>query len=157
MSTSRGHSAAEPSGERRQARERALEILYEAECKDVTFDEIVAELPLAPAPYALQLVLGVERELGSIDDLLDRHATGWPIDRMPALDRSLLRIATYELLAEPDVPVAVVIDEAVELAKAYSTEDSGRYLNGVLSAVAGAVRGVPGVRGSSRSSISGTP
>ncbi|MHB8243969.1 MAG: transcription antitermination factor NusB [Acidimicrobiales bacterium] len=135
MSTSPGRS-----GERRRSRERALEILYEAECKELTFDELLCELPTEPEPYATRLVEGVERELGRIDDLLARHASGWPLERMPAVDRSLLRIACYELLAEHDVPTAVVIDEAVELAKSYSTEDSGRYLNGVLSAVAAVVR-----------------
>ncbi len=129
------------SGERRRSRERALEILYEAECKGLTFDELLAELPVEPEPYAARIVAGVERDLGRIDDLLDRYATGWPLDRMPAVDRCLMRIGCYELLDEPDVPAAVVIDEAVELAKTYSTEDSGRYVNGVLAAVAVAVRG----------------
>lgn len=138
MSTSPGRS-----GERRRSRERALEILYEAECKGLAFDELLSELPLEPEPYAARIVEGVERELGRIDDLIDAHAAGWPLERMPAVDRSLLRIACYELLAEPEVPTAVVIDEAVELAKSYSTEDSGRYLNGVLSAVAGRLRPKP--------------
>lgn len=129
-----------PSGERRRSRERALEILYEAESKELSFDEVLAELAVEPAPYALELVSGIERQLGRIDDLIEQHATGWPVERMPSVDRSLLRIACFELLAEPEVPTAVVIDEAVELAKSYSTEDSGRFLNGVLSAVAGAVR-----------------
>lgn len=135
MSTSPG-----PSGERRRSRERALELLYEAECKQLPFDELLAELPLAPEPYASRIVRGVEHDLGRIDDLLEAHASGWPLERMPAVDRSLLRIACYELLDEPEVPTAVVIDEAVDLAKSYSTEDSGRYLNGVLSAVAAEVR-----------------
>ncbi len=129
-----------PSGERRRSRERALEILYEAELKEMAFDELLEQLPVAPEPYARRLVAGVERRLGRIDDLLDAHATGWPLERMPAIDRCLLRIACYELLEEQEVPTAVVIDEAVSLAKEYSTEDSGRYLNGVLSAVADAVR-----------------
>jgi N utilization substance protein B len=132
VNTSRGREA----GERRRSRERALEILYEAETKGVTFDELLGELPVQPEPYAVRLVLGVERELGRIDDLIDRNATGWPLERMPAVDRALLRIACFELLCEPEVPVAVVIDEAVELAKLYSTGDSGRYVNGVLSAAA---------------------
>lgn len=147
-----------PSGARRRARERALEILYEAECKSLTFDALLADLPIEPEPYTSRLVLGVERELGRIDDLLDRHASGWPLERMPAVDRCLLRIACYELLAESEVPTAVVIDEAVELAKTYSTEGSGRYLNGVLSAVAGVVRQEPGgPTGPSRPTGSGRP
>ena len=68
-----------------------------------------------------------------MNDLLRRHAAGWTVERMPAIDRCVLRIASYELLGEPEVPVAVVLDEAVDLAKAYSTEDSGRYVNGVLA------------------------
>jgi len=89
------------------------------------------------------LVTGVERRTGDIDDLLARHATGWAVDRMPAVDRCVLRIAAYELLGEPDVPVAVIIDEAIELVKAYSTEDSGRFVNGVLAGIAAEIR--PGV------------
>ncbi len=95
---------------------------------------------MAPEEYASQLVLGVERRGEEVDGLLGRHATGWTVERMPMVDRCLLRMAAYELLDEPEVPTAVVLDEAVALAKAYSTEDSGRYVNGVLSAVAGEVR-----------------
>ncbi|HUY30963.1 MAG TPA: transcription antitermination factor NusB, partial [Acidimicrobiales bacterium] len=104
------------------------------------FDQLLTELAVAPEPYAARIVAGIERELGRIDDLLDRHATGWPLERMPAVDRSLLRIACYELLEEPDVPTAVVIDEAVELAKQYSTEDSSRFVNGVLAGLAAKLR-----------------
>ena len=103
--------------------------------------QLLAELPVAPEQYASQLVSGVERRAGEVDGLLGRHAMGWTVERMPMVDRCVLRIAAYELLEELDVPVAVVLDEAVELAKTYSTEDSGRYVNGVLSAVAGEVRG----------------
>ncbi|MGO9335497.1 MAG: transcription antitermination factor NusB [Acidimicrobiales bacterium] len=144
MSTSRGPEG--PSrqvltGARRRARERALELLYEAETKDLSPTQLLAELPVAPEQYASQLVSGVERRAGEVDGLLGRHAMGWTVERMPMVDRCVLRIAAYELLDELDVPVAVVLDEAVELAKTYSTEDSGRYVNGVLSAVAGEVRG----------------
>jgi N utilization substance protein B len=77
----------------------------------------------------------VGRQLVEVDALVARHATGWSFDHLPAVDRQLLRLATYEIVYT-DLPVAVAIDEAVELANAYSTSDSGRYLNGVLSAVA---------------------
>jgi N utilization substance protein B len=127
-------------GARRRARERALELLYEAETKDLSPSRLLAELPVAPEEYALKLVLGVERRSEIVNSLLGRHATGWTIERMPVVDRCVLRIAAYELLDEAEVPVAVVLDEAVELAKTYSTEDSGRYVNGVLSAVANDVR-----------------
>ena len=127
-------------GARRRARERALELLYEAETKDLSPTQLLAELPVAPEEYASQLVMGVERRGEEVNRLLGRHATGWTIERMPVVDRCVLRMAAYELLDELDVPVAVVLDEAVELAKTYSTEDSGRYVNGVLSAVATEVR-----------------
>ena len=86
------------------------------------------------------LVIGVEKRGAELDALIGRHATGWAVDRMPVVDRCLLRIAAYELLDQADVPVAAVLDEAIELAKHYSTEDSGRYVNGVLSGVASEVR-----------------
>ncbi len=125
---------------RRLARERAVALLYEAEAKALTPAEVVAALPVAPDPYAGELVEGVGERIAEIDDLLRRHATDWPLERMAAIDRAVLRMAAYELLAQPDLPIAVVIDEAVELAKTYSTENSGRFVNGVLSAIAAEVR-----------------
>jgi N utilization substance protein B len=140
-----------PTGARRRARERALELLYEAESKDLAPAQLLSELPVAPEEYAARLVLGVERRAEEVNSLLGRHATGWSVERMPMVDRCLLKMAVFELLDEPDVPVAVVLDEAVELAKSYSTEDSGRYVNGVLSAVATQVRGkVPENTGTAR-------
>ena len=121
---------------RREARERALELLYEAEAKDVAATDIVAGLPAEPDAYAAQLVHGVDAHREEIDALLRTFAKGWSLERMPAVDRALLRMATYELLHEPDVPVGVVISEAVELASEFSTDDSGRYVNGILSAIA---------------------
>ena len=129
------------TGARRRARERALELLYEAETKNLTPTQLLAELPVAPEPYASQLVLGVERRAGEVNGLLGRHAMGWTVERMPMVDRCVLRMAAYELLDERYGRGAVVLDEAGELAKTYSTEDSGRYVNGVLSAVASEVRG----------------
>lgn len=128
------------AGVRRQARERALGLLYEAEVKDDAPSGIVADLPVAPDPYAVALVEGVEAHAAEIDRLLAAHAIGWSVDRMPAVDRSLLRLATFELLGRPDTPTGVVISEAVDLAKEYSTEESGRFVNGVLAAVAAEVR-----------------
>ncbi|MGB9113181.1 MAG: transcription antitermination factor NusB [Acidimicrobiales bacterium] len=137
MSTSRARRQHEPTpGERRAARERALGLLYEAEAKGLTPAEVLASLPAEPDPFAEELVRGVEQELETIDALIAKHAEGWAVDRMPAIDRQLMRIATYELLARRDVSRAVVIDEAVELAKDFSTSESGAYVNGVLSAVA---------------------
>jgi len=121
---------------RREARERALELLYEAEAKGVPATDIVAGLPAVPDPYAAQLVHGVDSHREEIDALLRKFAKGWSLERMPAVDRALLRLATYELLHESEVPVGVVISEAVELASEFSTDDSGRYVNGILSAIA---------------------
>lgn len=121
---------------RREARERALELLYEAETKQTTCSAIVEALPVAPDPYATALATGVDADLPAIDTLISDHATGWTLERMPAVDRAVLRMATFELLHRPDVPVAVAISEAVELAQQFSTEESGRYVNGLLGAVA---------------------
>lgn len=121
---------------RREARERALELLYEAEVKDTTAGELISTLPIAPDAYSSVLAEGVDAHREEIDGLLRDHAKGWSLERMPAVDRALLRLATYELLHQPDVPVGVVISEAVELASEFSTDDSGRFVNGVLSAIA---------------------
>jgi transcription antitermination protein NusB len=137
VSTSRARREHDPTPlQRRAARERALDLLYEAELKEATPAEVLASLPAEPDPFAEQLVRGVEDELGTIDALIAKHAEGWAIDRLPAVDRQLMRIATYELMARTDVSRAVVIDEAVDLAKDFSTAESGAYVNGVLSSIA---------------------
>jgi len=142
VSTSResddGHDL--PVGERRRSRERALGLVYEAEVKNLPLQSVLDGLPSVPEPYAVDLVLGVAHRCDEIDALIDLHADFWAIERMPAVDRQLLRLATYELMEQLDVPVAVVIDEAVELAKQYSTEDSGSYVNGVLASIARKLR-----------------
>ncbi|HVB05445.1 MAG TPA: transcription antitermination factor NusB [Acidimicrobiales bacterium] len=127
-------------GARRRSRERALGLLYEAEAKAITPAELLKELPVAPEHFAAALVSGVSGRLPEIDGLISRFARDWGLDRLPAVDRQLLRLSIYELLDQAEVPVAVVIDEAVELAKQYSTEESSRFVNGVLSAVASEVR-----------------
>lgn len=127
-------------GSRREARERALSLLYEAEAKGITGASVLAELPLQPEPFVADLVRGVGAHQARIDELVDRLAIDWDVGRMPSIDRNVLRLAVYELLERPDVPVAAVISEAVELAKRYSTEESGRFVNGVLASVAAEVR-----------------
>jgi transcription antitermination protein NusB len=136
--------AALAPGERRRSRERALELLYEAESKGVGADVLLVELQVQPEPYATELIRGVVDRAPAIDDLIVRHSKEWALDRMPVVDRQLLRLATFELIGRPDVPTAVVLDEAVELAKSYSTENSGRFVNGVLAAIAANVRSSPG-------------
>jgi transcription antitermination protein NusB len=127
-------------GSRREARERAVSLLYEAEAKGRTGNEVLAELPVPPEPFTVELLHGVTAHGDEIDDLLRSHARDWKLERMPAVDRAVLRLATFELAHRPDVPVAAVISEAVELAKQYSTDESGRFVNGMLSAIAAKVR-----------------
>jgi N utilization substance protein B len=103
--------------------------------------EVLAALPAAPDPYAVVLVEGVQAQRQRIDALLSEAAVGWELGRMPVVDRAVLRVATYELLEQPEVPVAVVLDEAVALAAEFSTDDSGRFVNGVLATIADRVRG----------------
>jgi N utilization substance protein B len=127
-------------GSRREARERALSLLYEAEAKGETPDQVLDALPLAPEPFAADLVSGVGEHREEVDALIRRFSKGWSLERMPAIDRTLLRIATYELGHRTDVPTGAVISEAVELAKRYSTDDSGKFVNGLLARIAREVR-----------------
>ena len=127
-------------GTRREGRERALSLLYEAEVKEQTPAVTLADLPLQAEPFVADLVEGVGRHQARIDALIERFAIDWTLDRMPAIDRNLLRLAVYELLERPDVPLGAVISEAVELARRYSTDESGRFVNGVLASVAAEVR-----------------
>ena len=122
------------------ARERALELLYEADAKSASIHEILAALPVTPDAYAVDAVTGVTEHAALIDGLIGKLAPDWPIERMPAVDRAVLRLAVYELAERPDVPTAVILDEAVELAKRYSTEESGRFVNGVLASAARELR-----------------
>ncbi|HMD45030.1 MAG TPA: transcription antitermination factor NusB [Acidimicrobiales bacterium] len=135
----RGGTADGPS--RHEGRERALSLLYEAEMKDQTPAEVLAALPVAPDPFAEHLVTETGRHRPEADALVAEASVGWPLERMPVVDRLILRLAATELLDPDGPPVAVVIDEAVALAKTYSTDDSGRFVNGVLSTVATRARG----------------
>jgi len=125
---------------RHQARERALTLLYEAELKDATPSDVLGELPVAPDGYTTALVETVESRRPEIDGMIDETAIGWDLDRMAVVDRNVLRLAVAELLTRPDVPTAVILNEAVELASAYSTDDSGRFVNGVLATLAARIR-----------------
>ena len=127
-------------GSRREARERALALMYEAETKSMTPAEVIDALPLPPEPFAAELLVGVGDHADEIDATIRAYAKGWTLERMPALDRALLRIGVYELSYTPEVPTGAVISEAVELAKTFSTDDSGKFINGMLSAVAADLR-----------------
>ncbi|GIM97707.1 N utilization substance protein B [Paractinoplanes toevensis] len=128
---------------RRKARKRALDVLYEADLRDLPPSEVLRtylERIEKPRPdhmdYAVLLVEGVAKNLDRIDELLASYAEGWTLDRMPVVDRNLARIAVYELLYVPEIDDPVAITEAVELAKQMSTDDSPRFLNGILGRIA---------------------
>ncbi|HEV7726837.1 MAG: nusB [Modestobacter sp.] len=126
-------------GARTKARKRAVDVLYEADLRSsdplaVLRDRIADGNPPVPE-HAVRLVEGVVEHAARIDELIEEHASGWSLDRLPDVDRAVLRMAVYELLWVDDVPDAVVIDEAVELAKSLSTDDSPAYVNGVLGGI----------------------
>lgn len=122
---------------RSKARKRALDILFEADQRRSDAASVLAERSRhadPPVPeYAAALVTGVCEHRARIDDLITSYAQGWQLDRMPAVDRALLRLAVFELLWRDDVPDPVVIDEAVRLAKELSTDESPGYVNGLLA------------------------
>jgi transcription antitermination protein NusB len=128
------------SAPRHQARERALTLLYEAELKGSPPSVVVGDLMVAPDGFTCALIETVESRRAEIDGMIGDAAIGWDLDRMAVVDRNVLRLAVAELLARPEVPTAVVLNEAVELASAYSTDDSGRFVNGVLSTLAARIR-----------------
>jgi N utilization substance protein B len=130
------------TGSRREARERALGLCYELEVRDVPVDTLLEQQPARPDEYAVRLVQGVAEHRDEVDSLLRKFSEHWALERMPAVDRAVLRLAGYELGWEPEMPTAVVISEAVELAKQYSTKDSGRFVNGLLSRIAEELRPV---------------
>jgi len=132
--------------ERSDARERALYLLYEAHSKGVAPADTIELQVIEPDAMTQELVTGVGEWLDTLDAHIATHAKGWTLARMPVLDLSVMRLAVYELLRRPDVPTAVVLNEAVELAKRFSTDDSGRFVNGVLAAIAADVRPAPADR-----------
>jgi len=126
---------------RSKARKRALDILFEAELRGLPVLELLAEritLGSPPVPaYAADLVRGVAVHSARIDELISEYAEGWTLDRMPAVDRNVLRIGVYELLWAQDVPDGVAISEAVLLVKDLSTDASPSFVNGLLARIAG--------------------
>lgn len=124
---------------RSKARKRALDVLFEAELRGEPAEDVLAErteMASPPVPaYAADLVHGVQAHRERIDDLLASHSAGWTLDRMPAVDRNILRIGVFELLHADDVPDAVAISEAVLLAGQLSTDGSAAFVNGLLARV----------------------
>jgi N utilization substance protein B len=126
--------------ERSDARERALYLLYEAHSKGIAPVDALALQVLEPDELTTLLVEGVSAHLDELDAAIAARSKGWSLSRMPVLDLNVLRLGAFELAHRPEVPVAVVIDEAVELVKQFSTDDSGRFVNGVLSALVADLR-----------------
>jgi N utilization substance protein B len=129
---------------RHQARKRAVDLLFEAEARGLTPAEVVdVRTALAEAnpdvsplyPYTAAAARGVSEHIAHIDDLITSHLQGWTLDRLPAVDRAILRVAVWELLYADDVPEPVAVDEAVQLAKELSTDESPGFVNGVLGQV----------------------
>ena len=122
---------------RGKARKRALDILFEAEIRGEPLLDLLAERTAAASPpvpeYAAELVRGVLAHQGEIDELLAANSRGWTLDRMPAVDRNILRIGAYELFWNPGVPDGVAISEAVLLARELSTDASPAFVNGLLA------------------------
>jgi N utilization substance protein B len=129
------------SGRRRKARELALQLLYQndlagtAPAEMFAWTQEYAEADPEVQEYSSRLVLGTLAKRDEIDGLLAERSEHWRLGRMPAVDRNLLRLGLYELLFEPETPHAVVIDEAVEIAKKFSTPSSGPFVNGVLDGI----------------------
>jgi N utilization substance protein B len=126
---------------RSKARQRALQILFEADQRGITPGEVLADWvrhasaddrqPPVSA-YTRLLVEGYAERAERIDELIAQYTIGWPLDRMPVVDRNILRLATFELIWHDETPDAVVLDEAVRLAKEFSTDDSPAFVNGLL-------------------------
>jgi N utilization substance protein B len=124
---------------RSKARKRAVDLLYEADLRETDVVTMVAErIALADPPvnaYTVDLIEGVNANRGRIDQVLAEYAEGWTLARMPGVDRAILRLGAFELMFRSDIPPAVAIDEAVELAKSLSTDESPRFVNGVLARI----------------------
>jgi N utilization substance protein B len=118
-----------------------LSLLYEADAKGCTPGEVLDDQVLTPDDFVVDVVAGVGAHQDETDALIRRFAKGWTLERMPVIDRTLLRMGIYELAHRPDVPTGAVISEAVELAKRYSTDDSGKFVNGMLARIATELRG----------------
>jgi N utilization substance protein B len=139
MSTGRSSRSA-GNDARSDARERALHLLYEAHAKSELGSSIVESQVLAVDDLVLEIVRGVDGVTAFADEIITENAIGWTLARMPVIDLIVLRIAIFELKSRPDVPTAVILNEAVELAKTFSTDESGRFVNGILSTIAKKVR-----------------
>ncbi len=130
-------SGFDPTGptSRREARERALELAYEAETRSIDVETLLSTLLLDPDPLTVTLLTDAEANRERAEELIAGRAKGWTLERMARIDRLVMVLAVSEMLARP-TPVGVVISEAVDTATRYSTDESGRFVNGVLAAIA---------------------
>ena len=123
---------------RRKARKRALDFLYEADIRSASAIELVGtreESELSEREYVMELLVGVAINIVKIDELITTYAQGWDMDRMPGIDRNILRIALFEILFKSDLDDQIAASEAVEIATELSTDDSAKYINGVLGRI----------------------
>jgi N utilization substance protein B len=124
---------------RSKARKAALDLLYEGDIRKTAALSILSQrsedLEYVIRDFTKELVQGVEEHRRKIDELITTYSQGWDMDRMPVIDRNILRLAIYELLWSKDVPMPVAVDEAIELAQTLSTDESSKYINGVLSKI----------------------
>ncbi len=121
--------------DRRLFRERALSLIYEAEMKGLTSSALLEQLPVREEEFVVDLLKLEEANRETGDRLIDAAARGWDLDRMPVIDLCILRLATCELLSNSETPHAVIISEAVELAKRFSTDSSSKFVNGILATI----------------------
>lgn len=126
----------ELGAQRHHARERALEIFYEATIKDRTIAEVLNQLGIRPDEYTVAILVSAEQNQEKANELISEFAVDWTLDRIAIVDRLVMTMAVGEMLMENAPPKAVVLDEAVELAKVYSTDGSPSFVNGVLSSIA---------------------
>lgn len=124
----------ELGAQRHRARERALELAYEASLKERSTHQVVSDLPLRPDAYSVELLEAYEQHREWAKELIERYAMGWNYERMAVIDRLVMLLALCESRLADAPPRAVILDEAVELAKTYSTDGSGGFVNGVLVA-----------------------
>ena len=126
---------------RREDRETALAILYEADMNGDPIAEVAERNGVYDEDYAATIVHGVDRSIDTLDRVIDEVASDWTVRRMPGIDRAILRMGAFELTESLDVPITAVVSEAVALANQYSTERSAPFINGVLVALAERMRG----------------
>ncbi len=131
-----------PPTSRRIARETAIALLYEAEMRGDSLSDVRERQVVAPPDYTDEVLVGFEQHQAEIDTLIAGALRGWTLERLPAMDRAVLRLAVYELGHRLEIPTTAIVTEAVELASQYSTEESGRFVNGVVATLAERLRGV---------------